>query len=125
MEIGDLKHFPVDAGRAIAKHDKVVVVTDLLGARVFAPAVADHIVSLIRHDGPKVERNAFLVGESAIFSMQIERIIRDSGAHGRRAFRHAPDLEQWLADSLSRVERARLPQFLAEGVASRVLQPHP
>src|SRR5690242_20100330 len=106
MELEELQHFGSDATRAIARHDRVIVVTDLLGARVFPPPVADAVVALIRHDGPKVERNAFLVGESAVFSMQIERIIRDSGAHGRRSFRRTTDLEQWLADSMTRVERA-------------------
>jgi len=124
MDLQDMRHFAADAARAVAKHSAVIVVTDLLGARVFMQPIADAIMGVIRHDGPKVERNAFLVGESAVFSMQIERIIRGSGVPGRRAFRSPSELEQWLEDALSRSEKARLPEFLAEGVASRKVQPH-
>jgi hypothetical protein len=124
MEIHDLHNFPVEATRAVSKHSKVVVVTDLLGARVFTQNVADEIIHLIQHDGPRVERNAFLVGESAVFSMQIERIIRESAAPGRRAFRTVPTLESWCKDVLSPAEMSRVVEFLNEGVISRRRQTH-
>jgi hypothetical protein len=93
--------------------------TDLLGARVFDQAVTNRLVSIIRHENPRVERNALLVGEGAVFSMQTERIIREAGSASRRAFRSTTDLTAWLGEVLTASERARLSTFLREGARLR------
>jgi hypothetical protein len=102
---------------------KIALCTDLLGARVFDQAVTTKLTNIIRQESPRVERNAFLVGEAAIFSMQIERIIRESGAPNRRTFRSSMDLVPWLGEVLSAPERKRLAAFLREGERLRAEEP--
>ena len=60
-----------------------------------------------------MERTAFLVGESAVFAMQIERVIRNAANPNRRAFRDPGDLRKWLAEILTATEAARLGEFLS------------
>jgi hypothetical protein len=93
---------------------QLVACTDLLGARVFDQSVSSRLVTLIRQENPRVERNAILVGESAVFSMQTERIIREAGSPNRKAFRSSLDMVVWLGEVLNSSERARLNIFLRE-----------
>jgi len=96
--------------------------TDLAGATVFLQPVAARWIEIIRQESPIVERNALLVGEGAVFSMQVERIIRQAGFKNRRAFLAPTALVAWLGEILTTRERTRLEQFLQEGVESRMRQ---
>src|SRR3954470_7995362 len=73
----------------VAANRPIIVCTDLLRARVFSPESAAQITSMMQKDNPLVERNAVLVGESALFSMQIERMLREAGPRSRRTFRES------------------------------------
>jgi hypothetical protein len=98
---------------------KIAICTDLAGATVFTQSVTQRWTSIIKQESPLVERNAVLVGEGAVFSMQVERIIRQAGQHNRKAFLSATALTAWLGEILTVRERTRLENFLHEGVESR------
>ena len=101
---------------------QIALCTDLAGATVFLQPVAARWIEIIKQESPIVERNAILVGEGAVFSMQVERIIRQAGFKNRKAFFTAPTLTAWLAEILTARERTRLEQFLEDGVKSRARQ---
>jgi hypothetical protein len=102
---------------------QVATCTDLVGATVFLQPVAARWIEIIRQESPVVERNAVLVGEGAVFSMQVERIIRQAGFKNRKAFLAPAALMAWLGEILTARERVRLDQFLQEGVESRARSP--
>jgi hypothetical protein len=102
---------------------QIATCTDFAGATVFLQPVATRWIEIIRQDSPLVERNAVLVGEGAVFSMQIERIIRQAGFKNRKAFLASAPLMAWLGEILTARERARLEQFLQDGVEARARQP--
>lgn len=91
-----------------------VAVMDLREAHVFPQTVSDAFVHILSDNNPKLERSAFIIGDSAIFGMQIERAIRQAGKPTRKAFRTARELEAWLDEMLRPSEQARLSKFLAE-----------
>jgi hypothetical protein len=101
---------------------QIAVCTDFVGATVFLQPVATRWIEIIRKDSPLVERNAVLVGEGAVFSMQIDRIIRQAGFKNRKAFVAPAALMAWLGEILTIRERARLELFLQDGVESRARQ---
>ena len=101
---------------------QVASCTDLAGATVFLQPVAARWIEIIKQENPIVERNAILVGAGAVFSMQVERIIRQAGFKTRKAFLVPTELTAWLGEILTVRERARLDQFLQEGVESRARQ---
>jgi hypothetical protein len=108
------------AARAMSEIDGLCVVcTDLLGAQVLDQAATSRVTAIIRQESPRVERNAYLVGKHAVFSMQVERMIRESGAANRKTFRVASHLVAWLGDALTVQERGRLDVFLREGARLR------
>ena len=124
---------PVTEEELLQFHDRVAKVikpikgqvascTDLAGATVFLQPVAARWIEIIKQENPIVERNAILVGEGAVFSMQVERIIRQAGFKNRKAFLAPAMLTAWLGEILTVRERARLDQFLQEGVESRARQ---
>jgi hypothetical protein len=124
---------PVTEEELLQFHDKIAKVikpikgqlatcTDLAGATVFLQPVAARWIEIIKQENPIVERNAVLVGEGAVFSMQVERIIRQAGFKNRKAFLAPAPLIAWLGEILTARERARLEQFLQEGVESRARQ---
>ena len=98
---------------------QIVMCTDLVGATVFTQPVTQRWTSIIKQDAPIVERNAVLVGEGAVFSMQVARIIRQAGMANRKAFLSPADLVGWLAEILTTRERTRLEFFLRDGSESR------
>ena len=91
---------------------KYVGVVDLLDAHVFPPAVTDGLIQLLSASSPRVERTALLIGESATFALQVERVIRAANNENRRVFRRAEELEAWLSEVLTVQERIRLKQFI-------------
>lgn len=100
----------------------VVICTDLVGATVFTQPVTQRWIEIIKQESPTVERNAVLVGEGAVFSMQVERIIRQAGYKNRKAFLAPTALTAWLAEILAARERARLETYLQDGAESRARQ---
>jgi len=98
---------------------KYIGVVDLLDAHVFPPDVANALIQLLSAASPKVERTAMLIGESATFALQVERVIRSANNEHRRAFRNQAELQTWLGEVLGGEERVRLKQFLWTA-ASRV-----
>lgn len=98
---------------------QIVMCTHLVAATVFNQQVTQRWTSIIKQDAPIVERNAVLVGDGAVFSMQVERIIREAGHKNRKAFLSPSDLSAWLGEILTVRERGRLDSFLRDGPASR------
>jgi len=91
-----------------------VICTDLTNARTFSPPIAARFTELMRADNPKVERSGFLLAKNAAtFSLQLERMIRESKNPNRRTFSEADALEGWLSPILSFLERGLLRSFLA------------
>jgi hypothetical protein len=91
---------------------RVVGCTDLRLAHVFDQSVAEEIMGMMKTDNPRVERNAILVGKSAVFGMQIERMLKEVGSNTRRAFRDPELLRKWLDDVLDEEERRQVMDFL-------------
>jgi hypothetical protein len=101
---------------------QIAICTDLVGATVFPQEVALRWIEIIRQESPNVERNAVLVGEGAVFSMQVERIIRQAGYKNRKAFLLPAPLMVWLGEILTVRERVRLESFLHDGAEHRARQ---
>jgi hypothetical protein len=100
---------------------RVVLCTDLRSAQLFAPDVASRIIDLMRSDNPRVERNGVLGNESAIFTLQVQRLLIEARSPGRRRlFTQQGALQAWLDESLQPDESARLQQFLDAGPSSGV-----
>jgi hypothetical protein len=93
---------------------KLVVCADFTRGTVFSPKVADRLLDLFRFDNPKLERSGILISESAIFGLQLDRLIGQAGNPSRKCFRDPFDLKSFLGAVLSHEEHVRLNQFLAE-----------
>ncbi len=91
---------------------KYVGVVNLLEAYVFPPAVAEALTKLLSGAASHVERSAMLIGESAIFGLQVERLIREANHPNRRAFRNGNELVAWLSEVLTPAEKKELERFI-------------
>jgi hypothetical protein len=92
-----------------------VICADWRSSNLLAPPVADRLVDLLRRGNPHVERSAVLLpSENAVFSLQVERVIREAGNHARRAFRNPHAMRAWLSEVLAPAEIRRLDEFLLE-----------
>ncbi len=89
-----------------------VFCSDVRAVTVLPPEVANRMVALMRADNALIERHAFLVSDSSLFGMQVERMLRDGDNPGRRAFRDAGALARWLGEVLTPEEARRLDEFL-------------
>jgi hypothetical protein len=56
---------------------RFVICTTLAGVPVFSTEQADWIARFFRTDSSRFDRNAIVVGDSATFMMQVERLIRE------------------------------------------------
>jgi len=99
---------------------KVVVCADFSRATIFSPEVATKVVDVLRYDNPRIERSGFLVSDSAIFSLQLERLVNQAGNPARKCFRDPFDLKVFLGPNLTHEEHSRLAQFLSDPVDSPV-----
>jgi hypothetical protein len=88
---------------------------DLRQLGLVDPQLIDRVVAFMRVENPRVERSAFLMGESgALQAMQLERMLKQAGSPSRRLFKSVSDAEAWLGELLTPAERARLRVFLSE-----------
>jgi len=96
-----------------------VGVVDLLQAEVFPVPVAETLIKLLSGVAPQLDRTAFLIRDSAVFALQVERVIRNSNHPGRRVFREPEALQEWLGEVLDVQEQARLAQFVDDAIGRR------
>jgi hypothetical protein len=102
---------------------KLVACGDFSRADVFLPDVAERILETFKYDNPKVERSGILVSASAIFSLQLERLVSQANNPGRRCFRDPFELKAYLGNLLSHEEHGRMAQFLSERVGAPYASP--
>lgn len=113
LTLEEVQQFVREHQTAIGKiPGRYIGVVDLLHADVFPVEVAQRLIQLLSVMADRVERSAFLVGESAVFALQIERVIRNATNPNRKAFRDPAELDRWLGEILTPAERSRLDQFL-------------
>jgi hypothetical protein len=98
---------------------KYVGIVDLLQADVFPVPVAETLIQLLSALAPQVERTAFLIRDSALFALQVERVIRNSNNPNRRVFREPEALKEWLGEILDPFEQGRLAQFVDDAIGRR------
>jgi hypothetical protein len=99
------------AGFAAKIEGKFIPVADCREASIFSPDVAERFSALMRNDNPRIERAAILVGVSAAFSLQLERMVRDARNPKRRAFRVVDELCAWMGEIMLPLETKSLRAF--------------
>ena len=102
------------AARLGRQGQRLIACTDLTAANILPPDVAEWFIRLMQRDNPVLERGAFLIGTSAVFALQLERMFKQSSSLTRRTFREPWLLLDWLGELATPVERDRLRRFLAE-----------
>jgi len=120
LELDEVKQF-IAEHHAIVKRlaRKYIGVVDLLQADVFPVPVAETLIQLLSGMAPQVERTAFLIRDSALFALQVERVIRNSNNPNRRVFREPEALKEWLGEVLDPLEQGRLAQFVDDAIGRR------
>jgi hypothetical protein len=120
LTITEVQQFARELTGIVGRIDgKYVGVVDLMEAHVFPPDVSESLIQMLSGAAARVERTAFLINESAVFGMQVERIIRSSNSDNRRAFRNGDELVKWLGEVLTPEERFRLKTFMLAKAGSR------
>lgn len=120
LTLDEVKQFTSEHHAIIKKlARKYVGVVDLLQADVFPVPVAETLIQLLSMLAPQVERTAFLIRESALFALQVERVIRNSSNPNRRVFREPEALKEWLGEILDPLEQGRLAQFVDDAIGRR------
>ena len=94
---------------------KLVACGDFSRADVFPAEVASRVLETFKHDNPKIERSGILVSPSAIFSLQLERLVSQANNPARRCFSEPAELRAFLSVILAPEEQARLALYLSEG----------
>jgi hypothetical protein len=119
LNLDEIKQFVEEHKATVSRiRDRYVGVVDLHRADVFPAEVAAALIQLLSQMADRVERTAFLIGESAVFALQIERVIRNAASPHRKSFREPEPLKEWLGEVLNPSERFRLDGFLTEVLAS-------
>lgn len=120
LTLDEVKQFVAQHHAIIKKLTrKYVGVVDLLQADVFPVPVAETLIQLLSGVAPQVERTAFLIRDSALFALQVERVIRSSNNPNRRVFREPDGLREWLGEILDPLEQGRLAQFVDDAIGRR------
>lgn len=98
-----------------------VILGDYRAAPPFSQAVADEWSRVMRAFNVKVARSAIILSpENETFNLQFARVVRCAGSASRRCFVDAGELRQWLRESLTEAERARVDEVLGSVVGALV-----
>jgi hypothetical protein len=96
-----------------AAEGRSVICADWKIARVVAPDVAEALIGLLRTGNAFCERSAILLRNAdAMFSLQVERVVREAGGPTRRTFRERDKMRAWLGEVLGEDERRHMGVFL-------------
>jgi hypothetical protein len=114
-EVKDLVRIEEELGQAFTRAGAgAVICTDFRPIEVLSPEVGTALTEVFRRDNRRIERSAMLLSPAnAIFSLQLERLLREAKNPARRAFRDAQPLLKWLAEILTPDELARAKQMFA------------
>ncbi len=125
LSVGDVQQFTLRHMQIMQRiPGRYVGVVNLRQAYVFPAVISDALSKMLSSAASHVERTALLVGESAVFGLQVERVIRESNNPDRRAFRSAPELVAWLSEVLTPPERTQLERFIPVGAAVTAPAPY-
>jgi hypothetical protein len=94
----------------------VVCCTDMRASALFRPSATEELITMMRADRSAIERNGILGTGGALFTLQLQRLLREAaGGEGRRrVFTDESLLFSWLDEVLTPGERIRARQFVAE-----------
>jgi len=81
-----------------------VYAVDCRPVNMFSPDVAEALIGLMKADNPKIRRTAILIQPNALFSLQIERMLREADNPARRTFADSEHLFAWLGEVISEAE---------------------
>src|SRR4051812_149444 len=93
---------------------RLVACGDFSRADLFQQDVATRVLETFKHDNPKIERSGILVSASAIFSLQLERLITQANNPARKCFRDPFEVKAFLGKLLTHEEHGRMAAFLSE-----------
>lgn len=96
---------------------KAIFVVDLRGANVFPAPVAERLKALLQSDNAAVLKSAYLMKQSAVFGMQVGRLIREANNPARQAFSEPAALVKFLTDELRPQEASAVQAFFARAAA--------
>jgi hypothetical protein len=91
---------------------KIVNVSDLREIDLLPPDVFAALSRMAQTDNAMIERAAYFTSAASAASMQFDQLIRDLKHPQRGVFQRLPELENWVAASLTPEELARAHQFL-------------
>lgn len=94
----------------------VVCCTDMRASALFSPSATEELITMMRADKSAIERNGILGTGGALFTLQLQRLVREAaGGEGRRrVFTNEALLFSWLDEVLTPAERTRVRQFVEE-----------
>lgn len=93
---------------------RIVVCADHRAVPIYTQAVSDRLVELFTSINQGIDRAGLIVARTnATFSLQIERIVRESQNPLRRVFYDPDTVTAWLSEVLTEPEVARMRAFLS------------
>lgn len=100
FEVAQIKAAVINAMQQTG--DEVVVCTDWRRIRVFAPEIAEALVSMFTVTNRRVLRGALLLSPgNATLGLQLERVLHAAHNTSRRAFRDPALMLAWLGEVLT------------------------
>lgn len=113
ITLAEVDTFARRVREVIAPLPRVVFIVDFTALHVLPEEESKRTTAIMRADNPKVERSAFLLPQSAVSSLQTERMIREAGNPMRRSFGSARKLLDWVSECLDAEELAAAQAFFA------------
>lgn len=102
----------------IAEPTRIVIAADWRACRVLTPAVSERVVAMLVASNPRLERSAILHNaDQATSVLQVLRLVREAQLPHRRVFTDANEMEDWLGEVITPVERARVKALLSTAPA--------
>lgn len=81
---------------------------------IFPPDAVNALISSMQQVNARLERTAILIADSAVFDLQVKRLITSGGSRRRKSFSSSSELRHYLYEVLNAEEQARLAAFLSK-----------
>ena len=113
-DVDEMIAMMVERVSQLPPEQRYVIAADWRGVAVMSPDTATRVRAMLTKSNARVERSSILTlsDRSALTNLQVERLVREAENDNRRHFTSAREQYLWLSEVLTRVESARLADFL-------------
>ncbi|MEE9383969.1 MAG: hypothetical protein V3V08_11210 [Nannocystaceae bacterium] len=110
--------FPLFQQILASKPGCFVMATDWRGMKLLDSETSEFLLSIMRAENDRIQRQVIVIDPSAVMGLQIRRLFKDAGGETRAVFDGHREAASWMEPSLTALEWDSYARFMNPATAA-------